>query len=180
METLTKDQAIAAMKEGKRVRHEHFSDNEWMEMHGVVFIFEDGVKCDRQMFWADRQSGAWNHGWSIVEKTSPPLSADNNVVQTPFCVSVVEPVQPTPSEKEELRKKFNDFCNKENSCLWEVKKRTNVFDFFYSEIEKRDKQLKDAMDDAKDLAAKLDRVNQQLYELRPDSEKWQRPKIDNL
>lgn len=59
---------------------------------------------------------------NALKKISPPLS-------------VAEPVQPTPSEKEELRKKFDSFCLRADAHP------STIFDFFYSEIEKRDKEL---------------------------------------
>ena len=65
---MTKDEAIFAMLEGKKVRHRFFMDNEWMEMLDKVkniYIFEDGVKVSAQMFWMDRRNEMWNSGWEI-------------------------------------------------------------------------------------------------------------------
>lgn len=45
----------------------------------------------------------------------------------------------TEQRKEETRKKFEKFCNDNNSLLF-VDKRSKVFNFFYSEIEARDKR----------------------------------------
>lgn len=60
---MTKEEAIRAMSEGKKVRH--FSKDEWVTINSSgLYEFEDGVKVDSSLFWMDRQD--WNDGWSLV------------------------------------------------------------------------------------------------------------------
>jgi len=52
---MLKDEAIQAMKEGKRVTHRHFDEDEWMTMEGgFTIVFEDGVECTLKQFFATR------------------------------------------------------------------------------------------------------------------------------
>lgn len=66
---MTKQEAIQAMQDGKKVRHEYFSDDEF------IFMIDDEI-CDErgfQMragnidFWTDRKGEQWENGWSIVD-----------------------------------------------------------------------------------------------------------------
>lgn len=69
--TLTKLEAIKAMGSGKRVTHHYFTNGEWMTIDLGKIVFEDGVRCSIQDFYADRQSDAWGDGYRIVEPASP-------------------------------------------------------------------------------------------------------------
>lgn len=62
---MTKQEAIAAMKEGYKVTHRYFSDDEWVTMEGSKFLFEDGCKVPYDLFWQDRISPAWDIDWEI-------------------------------------------------------------------------------------------------------------------
>lgn len=43
---MTKQEAITAMREGKKVTHRYFSSNEWMTFdNDGKILLEDGVKC---------------------------------------------------------------------------------------------------------------------------------------
>jgi len=66
---MTKQDAIEAMLEGKKVRHaNYFSDNEWVTaLSPSVYLFEDGVKCDARMFWADRSGIGFESDWELFE-----------------------------------------------------------------------------------------------------------------
>ncbi len=65
---MTKQEAIQAMKEGKKVTHTLFSPNEWMTMEGDQIVLEDGVKCDPSLeFWFWRTVDLWNDGYSLYE-----------------------------------------------------------------------------------------------------------------
>lgn len=64
---LTKEEAIEAMRNGKRVRHQYFAPDEWMSMHGNRITLEDGCSCWSYVFWADRTGAGWNDGYSIVK-----------------------------------------------------------------------------------------------------------------
>lgn len=63
---MTWNEAYQKMQEGHKVRHEYFSDNEWMMMHDGKYKFEDGVICNPYMFWIDRAGVPWQTGWSVV------------------------------------------------------------------------------------------------------------------
>ena len=60
---MTKDGAIEAMKAGKKVTHRHFDPDEWMVDKDGLFEFEDGCRCEYQLFWGDRTDDSWLEGW---------------------------------------------------------------------------------------------------------------------
>lgn len=53
---MTKEEAIRAMSEGKKVRHRYFSKDEWVTINSSD---EDGIKVDSSLFWMDRQDSYW-------------------------------------------------------------------------------------------------------------------------
>ncbi len=68
---MTKQEAIAAMQQGKKVTHDYFSDYEYIyikqhEFH-VSIISEDGVNHGWQGFWELRNSIQWQDGWSLYK-----------------------------------------------------------------------------------------------------------------
>lgn len=64
--TLTKAEAISAMKRGERVAHRYFSSEEWIEYSGLSYRFEDGILCDPRIFWSYRSVKEWDTDWRIV------------------------------------------------------------------------------------------------------------------
>jgi hypothetical protein len=68
MENLTKEQAIEAMKQGKRVTHRYFDDVEFIAMNSKgMIVFEDGViSVDPEEFWKWRTSHLFDNGWTIL------------------------------------------------------------------------------------------------------------------
>lgn len=62
---MTKDEAIQAMKEGHKVTHRHFSDDEWITMKDGKIIDENGYKLYAVEFWFYRESDSFKTGWSI-------------------------------------------------------------------------------------------------------------------
>lgn len=66
---LTKDEAIKAMKKGKKVTHKYFSENEWMVMSPSGFYeFEDGYSISPSEFWGTRNDKeVWETGWKIIK-----------------------------------------------------------------------------------------------------------------
>lgn len=63
---MTKDEAIIAMREGKVVRHRHFTDEEYMfELNGL-YHFEDKVKCAPKEFWGYRTDISWDTDWELA------------------------------------------------------------------------------------------------------------------
>ena len=68
---MTKLEAIAAMREGKKVTHRYFTENEWITMQGYMIVTEEGYKTPNYMFWKDRQIPAFDDGWSIFYEQEP-------------------------------------------------------------------------------------------------------------
>lgn len=57
--------AISAMMCGSKVTHKLFSPEEWMTLEDGVLLFEDGVHCDVDKFWADRCDHSWDSGYKL-------------------------------------------------------------------------------------------------------------------
>ena len=63
---MTKEGAIKAMSEGKKVRHKYFSKDEWVTMNpDGSYLFEDGYSVSPSLFWLDRQDSWWKDGWEL-------------------------------------------------------------------------------------------------------------------
>ena len=65
---MTKDTAIEAMKNGKKVTHNNFARDEWATMINNMIVLEDGVRCHPHQFWCDRMGESWNDEWSLFEQ----------------------------------------------------------------------------------------------------------------
>jgi hypothetical protein len=64
--SLTRAEAIQALREGKKVTHRFFSYNEWMKLvTGDLIRFEDGVHMTLGEFFSNRNEQEWNDGYSI-------------------------------------------------------------------------------------------------------------------
>jgi len=61
---MTKQEAILAMREGKKVTHVSFTPDEWVSSSGTVYKFEDGNECSDKEFWAYRKDDSFYYGWS--------------------------------------------------------------------------------------------------------------------
>ncbi len=64
---MTRNEAITAMKAGKKVKHRYFSDHEWITMKGNEVVMEDGCRIDKTVFWQDRENKAFEIDWEIYE-----------------------------------------------------------------------------------------------------------------
>ena len=66
---MTKEEAIEAMKQGKKVTHSYYTEDEWMTSNpeGDVYTFDDGVKFDSVKFWTLRFHKSWDEGWKIID-----------------------------------------------------------------------------------------------------------------
>ena len=65
---LTKDEAITALREGKKIRHRYFFAGDWMKLEGdATLVFEDGNKEHWNTFFRHRNTREWESGYSIVE-----------------------------------------------------------------------------------------------------------------
>ena len=63
---MTKEEAIKAMSEGKKVRHIFFSPKEWMtQLPNGDYLLEDGVICSPEEFWQWRTDTEWRDGYEI-------------------------------------------------------------------------------------------------------------------
>ncbi|WJN63788.1 hypothetical protein Erwinia_phage_Fougasse_00070 [Erwinia phage Fougasse] len=61
------EEALQAMREGKRVKNKHFCDGEWFEMHKGSLYAEDGCSM---YGWYTGES--WQKtGWSIIQADRP-------------------------------------------------------------------------------------------------------------
>ncbi len=67
-QTLTKAEAIQALKEGKKLTHRYFSSHEWIRQEGLMMIMEDGASIDVDTFWKDRNFEGFNTDWSVLEE----------------------------------------------------------------------------------------------------------------
>lgn len=66
---MTRDEAIKAMSEGKKVRHRYFGKDEWVtKSSNGLLTFEDGCSVSSELFWYDRKEEYWNDGWEIVDE----------------------------------------------------------------------------------------------------------------
>jgi len=63
---VTKEEAISAMRDGKKVKHAFFTPDEWVKESGDGYEFEDGCRCEIYEFWLHRIDDSWNNCWSIV------------------------------------------------------------------------------------------------------------------
>lgn len=68
---MTFQEMLAAIRNGARVTHRHFSPDEWLEYAGPsMFVFEDGVLCSVREFQRYRRD-IWKDfedGWTVVER----------------------------------------------------------------------------------------------------------------
>lgn len=65
---MTKEEAIKAMSEGKKVTHPRFMPSECMTMLMGMIVFDDGVvgtAYTPQEFWQWRTATVWNDGYEI-------------------------------------------------------------------------------------------------------------------
>jgi len=67
---MTKQEAITAMKEGKKVAHRYFLPHEWVIMGASedgenIIKHEDGSTVLEDIFWELRNKKEWDIGWNI-------------------------------------------------------------------------------------------------------------------
>jgi hypothetical protein len=64
---MTKQEAIQAMLEGKKVRHRYFTHDEWMTINRAgQILLEDGVAVQQWLFWRDRTGVGWEDGYTLL------------------------------------------------------------------------------------------------------------------
>lgn len=60
----TKQQAIAMMKEGKKMHHYLFKEGDWIKMVGDKIMFNDlDYEYDQEDIWGIREEPCWEVGW---------------------------------------------------------------------------------------------------------------------
>lgn len=64
---MDRQEAIIAMREGKKVTHDRFTSTEWMTMEGRLFLTEDGYYHEPSEFWIYRPDG-FEDGWSLFKQ----------------------------------------------------------------------------------------------------------------
>ncbi len=62
---MTKEQAIQALKDGYKVTHRYFTDEEWVIERNGSYIDEQGLVLSISDFWKYRQAEWYNDGWDI-------------------------------------------------------------------------------------------------------------------
>lgn len=67
MKELTKQQAIEAMREGKKITHRYFSPEEYITIKDNKIVTEEGYRCSQMEFWAYRTSKEFETGWYLFE-----------------------------------------------------------------------------------------------------------------
>lgn len=67
--SLTKEEALQALSEGKRVKHRYFTGHDYMflvDKEKNIYKFEDGVEVEAQKFWYHRPGAQYLTGWYVV------------------------------------------------------------------------------------------------------------------
>ena len=62
---MTKQEALTAMEEGKKVTHSYFGQYEYMYLENNKYKFEDGIIVLPERFWKLRQGEGWEKGWRL-------------------------------------------------------------------------------------------------------------------
>ncbi len=60
---MTKQEAIEAMKGGKKVTHRYFLPHEWITQSGMTITNSDGYKQYDTEFWLYHQAESWETDW---------------------------------------------------------------------------------------------------------------------
>lgn len=65
---MSKEEAIQAMMNGKKVTHRFFLSDEWMTMRDGMIVLEDEVICDFSEFWMWCTDVVWDSGYELFDK----------------------------------------------------------------------------------------------------------------
>lgn len=65
---MTKEEAIAAMREGKKVAHRYFSPDEWITMKAGKIETEEGYRVVPAEFWNYREQKEWQSDWVLYTR----------------------------------------------------------------------------------------------------------------
>ncbi len=65
---MTKEEAVAlSRREGVKIKHRYFSDNEFILVQGAMVFLTEGYKTDINDFFSYRRDESWNTGWSLFK-----------------------------------------------------------------------------------------------------------------
>lgn len=87
---MTKQEAIQAMSEGKKVTHRFFSSEEWITMENGTVLCEDNHRHFPQVFWAHRENKGFEKDWSIWKDSSPVSEGMKELVIYKFQADHIE------------------------------------------------------------------------------------------
>ena len=63
---MEKVEAIKLMREGEKITHTCFSEDEWMTITSTgQLLLEDGVECSLDEYFRFRIAGIWDDGYSL-------------------------------------------------------------------------------------------------------------------
>jgi hypothetical protein len=70
---MTKQEALKAAREGKKITHKYFDPKEWFYIgkDGTI-VMEDGVECDPEDFFKWRKAGYWDDGYELWQSPASP------------------------------------------------------------------------------------------------------------
>lgn len=63
---MTKEEAIAAMNDGKKVKHRYFDKGEYIFIENGIMYDENGYVMRPGIFWQDRNGAEWQVDWEAV------------------------------------------------------------------------------------------------------------------
>lgn len=66
---MSKEEAIQAMKEGKKVTHRFFASGEWMTIEHDHLLLEDGVRISLEDFFHFRCDSLWENGYELYDSS---------------------------------------------------------------------------------------------------------------
>lgn len=81
---MNQQEAIQAMREGKKVTHTYFPPEEWVSMEGNKIVLEDGVRCAPSEFWKWRTEASFENGWELWKTREEILRDLKNQYQIVF------------------------------------------------------------------------------------------------
>jgi len=67
---MNKEEAIAALADGKRIVHKTFTELQWIHSFKeskTHYMWQDGSVVQATEFWKYRKGKEWGDGWSIQE-----------------------------------------------------------------------------------------------------------------
>lgn len=69
---MTKAEALHYMACGRKVRHEYFSDDEWMTINpeNGNILLEDGCQCSVEEFFSYRTDKSFDEGYELLDSES--------------------------------------------------------------------------------------------------------------